>query len=263
MSILLESKEKIFIMMINRPEAMNALDQETLEQMNRAWTEFRDDPELWVAVVTGAGDKAFCAGADLKSVGEYYASMTPVQRRERSEKGPGVGGITRNLDIWKPIIAAINGHCLAGGLEIALACDIRIASETATFGLTEVSWGIIPGAGGTQRLPRLIPLGRSLEMILTAERIDAQEALRVGLVNRVVPQGELLPEAVGVAHRICQNAPLAVRAAKEAVYRGLDLPLSDGLRLEQFLAEPIRQTEDAREGPLAFAQGRKPVFKGR
>ena len=174
-----------------------------------------------------------------------------------------MGGITRNLEIWKPIIAAINGYCLAGGLEIALACDIRIASETATFGLTEVSRGIIPVAGGTQRLPKLIPLGKSLEMILTGERIDAQEAYRIGLVNRVVPTGQLLPEAMRLAERICANAPLAVKAAKEAVYRGMNLPLSEGLWLEQQLADPVCQSEDAKEGPRAFFEKRPPVFKGK
>jgi enoyl-CoA hydratase/carnithine racemase len=262
-AVLFEKKEKIAIVTINRPDAMNSLDGETLDQLNKAWIDFRDDPDLWVAIVTGAGDKAFCAGADLKNLRKFYNSMTPIQRRERSEKGPGVGGITRNLEIWKPIIAAINGHCLAGGLEMALACDIRIAAENATLGLTEVSWGIIPGAGGTQRLPRLISPARSLEMILGAEKIDAQEALKIGLVSRVVPLNDVLPEAIKTAQRICQNAPLAVRAAKEAIYRGLDLPLSDGLRLEQFLAEPVRQSEDAKEGPRAFSEKRTPVFKGR
>lgn len=263
MAVLFEKKEKIAIITINRPEAMNALDGETLDQLTKAWIDFRDDSDLWVAIVTGAGDKAFCTGADLKNLRKFYSSMTPIQRREQSEKEPGVGGITRNLEIWKPIIAAVNGHCLAGGLEIALACDIRIAAENATFGLTEVSWGIIPGAGGTQRLPRLISPAKGLEMILCAARIDAQEALKIGLVSSVVPLKDIMAEAIKTAERICKNAPLAVRAAKEAIYRGLDLPLSEGLRLEQFLAEPIRQSEDAKEGPRAFSEKRKPVFKGR
>ena len=263
MSVLFEKKGKIAIITINRPEAMNSLDGETLDGLNKGWIEFRDDPDLWVAIITGAGERAFCAGGDLKSLRDYYSSMTPIERRERGEKGPGVGGITRNLEIWKPIIAAINGHCLAGGLEIALACDIRIAAETATFGLTEVSRGIIPGAGGTQRLPRLISLAKSLDMILCADRIDAQEALEIGLVSRVVPVKDVMAEAIKTAERICRNAPLAVRAAKEAIYRGLDMPLAEGLRLEQFLAEPIRQTEDAKEGPRAFSEKREPRFKGK
>jgi len=263
MAVLFEKKGEIVIITINRPQAMNSLDGETLEGLNKAWIDFRDDPDLWVAIITGAGDRAFCTGGDLKSLSDYYSSMTPAERREKAEKGPGVGGITRNLDIWKPIIAAINGHCLAGGLEIALACDIRIAAENATFGLTEVRRGIIPAAGGTQRLPRIISLSKSLEMILCGDQIDAREALQIGLVSRVVPAEEVMTEAIKMAERICNNAPLAVRAAKEAIYRGLDFSLSEGLRLEQFLAEPIRQTEDAKEGPRAFLEKRVPRFKGK
>ncbi len=263
MLVTVETTERIAILTINRPLAMNALDGKTLAALNEAWIDFRDNPELWVAIITGAGGKAFCAGADIKSLANYYSSMNAIKRKAKADTEPGLGGITRNLEIWKPIIAAINGYCLAGGLEIALACDIRIASETATFGLTEVTRGIIPGAGGTQRLPRLIPLGKSLEMILTGERIDAQEAYRIGLVNKVVPPDQLLPEATKLAERICRNAPLAVRAAKEAVYRGMDLPLSDGLGLEQFLAEPIHQSEDAKEGPKAFFEKRPAVFTGK
>jgi enoyl-CoA hydratase/carnithine racemase len=263
MPVKFETTDRIAILTINRPLAMNALDAETLASLNKAWIDFRDNPELWVAIVTGAGVKAFCAGADIKTLANYYSSMTADERRAKADTEPGLGGITRNLEIWKPIIAAINGYCLAGGLEIALACDIRIASETATFGFTEVSRGIIPVAGGTQRLPMLIPLGKSLEMLLTGERIDAQEAYRIGLVDRVVPSDQLLLEAMILAERICRNAPLAVQAAKEAVYRGLDLPLSEGLRLEQFLAEPIFQSEDAKEGPRAFFEKRPPVFTGK
>jgi len=262
MGIEYEKRGHIAIITINRPEAMNALDPETNKELIRAWIDFRDDRELRVAIVTGAGDKAFCAGADLKRIGEFY-SLTPFERREITEQQPALGGITRNLSIWKPIIAAINGVCLAGGFELALACDIRIASENATFGLTEVKWGIMPGAGGTQRLPRIIPLSKALEMILTGEQIDAKEAERVGLVNQVVPLPDLLPTALKIAEKICGNGPLAVRAAKEAILRGLDLPLEEGLRLEQFLAEPLRQSEDAREGIRAFAEKRKPIFKGR
>ncbi len=263
MPVKFETAERIAILTISRPLAMNALDEETLASLNEAWIDFRDNPELWVAIITGAGGKAFCAGADIKDLAKYFRTKTAIQRKAKADREPGMGGITRNLEIWKPIIAAINGHCLAGGLEIALACDIRIASENATFGLPEVSRGIIPGAGGTQRLPRLIPLGKSLEMILTGDRIDAQEAYRIGLVNRVVPPDQLLPEATKLAERICRNAPLAVQAAKEAVYRGLDLPLSEGLRLEQFLAEPICQSEDAKEGPRAFFEKRPAQFKGK
>ncbi len=263
MSVMFETSERIAILTICRPLAMNALDAETLALLNKAWIDFRDNPDLWVAIITGAGGKAFCAGADIRGLAKYFSSLTAIQRKAKADTEPGLGGITRNLDIWKPVIAAVNGYCLAGGLELALACDMRIASETATFGFTEVTRGIIPGAGGTQRLPRLIPLGKSLEMILTGDGIDAREAYRIGLVNKVVPPEQLLPEAMKLAERICRNAPLAVRAAKEAVYRGMDLPLSEGLRLEQFLAEPVCQSEDAKEGPRAFFDKRPPVFTGK
>ncbi len=226
------------------------------------WRRFTDDESLRVAILTGAGDKAFCSGADLREVGPYYRSMTPLERRQLSEREPGLGGITRNLDAGKPVIAAVNGHCLAGGLELALACDLRVAAEHATFGLPEVGWGIIPGAGGTQRLPRTIPLAIALELLLTGDPIDAATALRAGLVNRVVPRERLLDEALELASRIASNAPLAVRTARAAALAGLHLSLGEGLRLEQIYAEPLRQSEDAREGLAAFADKRRPVFRG-
>jgi enoyl-CoA hydratase/carnithine racemase len=263
MTVIFEKRERIALITINRPEVRNAIDLETSKKLADVWTEFRDDNDLWVAIITGAGDAAFSSGADLKKIGQFYREMTSPQRRHFSETSPGIGGITRNLEIFKPIIAAINGHCLAGGLEIALACDIRIASDNATFGLMETGWGIIPGAGGTQRLPRIVGTAKALEMILTAKRIDADEAKSIGLVSDVVSQAELIPKALNIAHKICEKGPLAVRAAKEAIVRGMDMGLSDGLRLEQFLAEPLRSTEDAMEGPAAFVQKRKPNFKGR
>ena len=251
------------ILTIDRPKVHNALDFETSDALVDAWMRFRDDDDLRVAILTGAGERSFCAGADLRGVGDFYKTLTSAQRLRRSEQVPGLGGITKNLAIDKPIIAAVNGHCLAGGLEIALACDLRIASENATFGLPEVTRGIIPGAGGTQRLPRLVGPERALDLILTGRRIDAREAERIGLVTRVVALGDLRQEALAVANAIAENGPLAVRAAKAAVWRGLDVPLEEGLRLEQLLAEPVRQSEDAQEGPRAFLEKRKPEFKGR
>jgi E-phenylitaconyl-CoA hydratase len=263
MAILYEKKGRIGLITINRPEAMNAIDPETTEELSKAWLDFREDPDLWVGILTGAGDKAFSAGADLKKLIPFLAKLSPIARREREEKFPGLGGITRGLNIWKPIIAAINGFCLAGGLEMALACDLRVAADHATFGLLEVSRGIIPGAGGTQRLPRMIPMAKAMEMILLAQRIDAQEALRLGLVNRVVPLPEVLPTAMKMAEAILQNGPLAVRAAKEAVLRGLSMTLDEGLRLECVLQSYLLTTEDAIEGPRAFAEKRKPQYKAR
>lgn len=262
MAIIYEKKDHIAIITINRPHAMNAMDLDASKEMVDAWGDFRDDPDMRVGVLTGAGDRAFCAGADLKRVGEFY-SLTPFERREKSENEPGLGGITRNLCLWKPIIAAINGVCFAGGLEIALACDLRIASENAQFGLLELKWGIIPGAGGTQRLPRLVPFTKALEMVLMAEKINAREAYRIGLINRVLPSSKLMPTAIEMAEKICENAPLAVKAAKEAMYRGINMPIEEALRLEQFLAEPIRQSEDAKEGIKAFQEKREPNFRGR
>jgi E-phenylitaconyl-CoA hydratase len=263
MSIIYEKKERIAVITINRPEVRNALDFEAIEALNKAWLDFRDDPNVWVAIITGAGDKAFSAGADVRKIGEFYSKLSSAERLEMAEKEPGLGGITRNLEIWKPTIAAINGYCLAGGMEIALSCDIRIASENAVFGLTEARLGIMPGAGGTQRLPRLIPLAKALEMMLLAKRIDAQEALQIGLINKVVPLSELMPTAMETAQTIGERGPLAVRAIKKAVLRGLEMPLREGLLLEQYLAEPLRQSEDAKEGIRAFIEKRKPEFKGK
>lgn len=257
-SVLYEQTGQIVTITLNRPEAMNAIDPETQQELIQAWTRFRDDDSAWVAILTGAGERAFSAGADLKK-------MIPraVAAGHRRDRDPGLGGITRSLEIWKPMIAAINGHCLAGGLELALACDLRLASRNAQFGLTEVRWAIMPGAGGTQRLPRAVPLAKALEMILMAQVIDAEEAYRIGLVNRVVPLPHLMPLATEWARTLCERGPLAVRAAKEAVIRGLTMPLADGLRLEAFLAGTLRGTEDALEGPRAFAEKRKPRFQGR
>lgn len=261
MGILYEKRDKIAIITINRPNKLNAIDPQTNQAMVEAWEDFRADKNLWVAILTGAGEKSFCAGADLEYMAQFV-KLNSIERREQREENPGLGGITRNLSVWKPIIAAINGHCYGGGLEIALACDIRIASENAKLGLLETKWGIIPGQGGTQRLSRLIPMGKALEMIFTAEPIDAPEAYRMGLVNRVVPQKDLLPTAIQLAERICENAPLAVRYAKEAVWRGLDLPLEEGLRVEQFLANLARDSTDTQEGMRAFTEKRKPKYTG-
>lgn len=263
MSIRTERRDHVLVVTIDRPEARNALSLRMGRDLVDAWREYAADPELRVAVLTGTGDRAFCAGADLKEVGAWYASMTPEERRRHAETEPGLGGITRNLDPGKPIIAAINGACLAGGLELALACDIRIAVESAAFGLPEVRWGLIPGAGGTQRLPRSIPESMAMEMLLTGRPIDADEALRVGLVSRVVPADELMDQALELADRIAGNAPLATRAVRTAARQGRDLPLEEGLGLEQATAEPLRQTEDVQEGLRAFAEKREPKFEGR
>ncbi|MFA5861239.1 MAG: enoyl-CoA hydratase-related protein [Candidatus Thermoplasmatota archaeon] len=263
MTVGFQTRGHVALIELQRSEALNAIDPETSDALVAAWIRVRDDDEIRVAIITGAGEKAFCAGADIKKMGEWYARAPPHKRRETWDREPGLGGITRNLDAGKPIIAAVNGICFGGGLELALACDVRIASENATFALPEVKIGIIPGQGGTQRLPRAVPVGVALEMILTGEPIDAQRALSVGLVSRVVPRAELMPTALKMAETIARRAPRAVRHAREAVLRGVELHLDQALRLEQSLAEPLRDSEDNVEGRNAFAQKREPRWTGR
>lgn len=258
-AVLYEVRDRIGYITLNRPEAMNALNSAVRQGLNESLRSFRDDANAWVAIITGAGDRAFSAGADLKEMSaSREAEAAGVQSPVQVPAGPGGDVLT-----WKPIIAAINGYCLAGGLELALRCDIRIAAEHARFGLTEVSRGIIPGGGGTQRLPRAIPVGLAMELIFTGKHITAEEALRAGLVNRVVPKEQVMEAAEEVARQILANAPLAVRATKEAIMRGLDMSLDDGLRLESLLSRTVRLTEDSREGPKAFAEKRPANFQGR
>ena len=260
MAILYEKRGRVAYITINRPEARNAIDLETGRELNEAWQDFRNDENLWIGVLTGAGEKAFSAGADLKSL---IPMMTSSARSTEATNDNGFGGITRGFECWKPMIAAVNGFCLAGGFEMMLACDLRIAVENATFGLTEVRWGIIPGAGGTQRLPRVVPLARAMEIILTGESISAQDAYQMGLLNKVVPQGELMNEVERWINILLARGPLALRAAKQAMLQGLDMTLDEGMQLEQRLFRQMLATEDAKEGPLAFAQKRKPEFKAR
>ncbi|GIK77909.1 MAG: putative enoyl-CoA hydratase/isomerase [Actinomycetes bacterium] len=263
MSVRRERDGAIMVVTIDRPEKRNALSLEMSRRLAEAWTELRDDPGLRVAVLTGAGTEAFCAGADLSEVGAWYRSMTPIERRRHGEREPGLGGLTRNLDPGKPVLAAVNGACLAGGLELALACDLRIAAEHATFGLPEVGWGLIPGAGGTQRLPRAVPQALAMEMLLGGDPIDAATALRSGLVSRTVPGERLTAAALELAGRIAANAPLAVQTARAAARAGSHLGLDEALALEQLHAEPLRGSEDVQEGLRAFAERREPRFEGR
>lgn len=260
MGILYEKRGRVATITINRPEARNAIDMDTSRELAQAWQDFRDDDEVWIGVLTGAGDKAFSAGADLKSL---IPMLSGAARDNGTADASGFGGITHNFECWKPIIAAVNGFCLAGGTEMMLACDLRIAAENATIGLTEVRWGIIPGAGGTQRLPRMVPLAKAMEIILLGEPITAEEAYRIGLINKVVPQAELMREVERWIDILLARGPLALRAAKQAMIQGLDMTLDEGMQLEQRLFRQMLATEDAKEGPMAFAQKRKPEFKGR
>jgi len=255
-ALLYERKGRIVYITLNRPEAFNSIDPETWQELGQALVDFRDDSHLRCAIITGAGERAFCTGADIQQ-------MLPFIKEHSGEEQLWLGTIMRGLEVWKPIIAAINGLALGGGLELALACDLKIASENASFGQPEVKLGLIPGWGGTQRLPRAIPVARATEMILTGEPIGAQEALRLGLVSKVVPLSQLLPAATEWAENLCSLGPLAIRAAKEAMTRGRDMDLDGGLRLEQRLFESLLSTEDYEEGTKAFVERRKPEFKGR
>lgn len=247
---------KIAIFTINRPEALGALNFEGMTQLHNALLDFRDDDELLVGIITGTGDKVFSAGVDIKDYLPFVKRTT-----DRPWKRPA--GIMRGLDIWKPLIAACNGLTIGGGLELALACDMMIASENATFGLPEVTVGVCPGGGGTQRLPRTIPIRLAAEMLFTGKVIDAQEAYRIGLVNKVVPIDQLMSEARKLAETICKAAPLAVRVTKEAMMRGLGMSLEDGLRLEDEFTRYIMSTRDFEEGITAFSEKRKPKYEGK
>jgi enoyl-CoA hydratase/carnithine racemase len=247
---------RIAIFTINRPEAMNAMNMEGIRELLEAMTNFRDDPELWVGIITGAGERAFCGGADIKDTLSFM-------KEHRDEEGAFPPTIMRGFELWKPLIAAINGLAVGGGLEIAMACDIRIASETARLGTPEVTLGLMPGWGGTQRLPRMVPWCKAAEILFTGRVIDAQEAYRIGLVNKVVPQAEVMTTAKEWAQLICQAAPLAVRAAKEAMVKGYSMSLEDGLKLENSLIAYLLGTEDFTEGTTAFVEKRKPTYKAK
>jgi enoyl-CoA hydratase/carnithine racemase len=251
-----EKREHIAILTLNRPEALNAQNPEMFHKMHDCMVDFRDDPNLWVAIITGAGDKAFSAGADIKEA-------LPLMQKRRNEIDAIAPTIIRGLDIWKPFIAAINGIAYGGGCELALACDLRIASENARFAQAEVRVGAMAGGGGTQRLTRFIPRCKAAEILLLGKIIDAQEAYRIGLVNEVVPLEKLMAKAIEYAETICQWAPLAVRSTKEAMIRGSQMTLEDGLRLERLLFNQITATEDFEEGTKAFREKRKPNFKGK
>ncbi len=249
-----QKEGRIAIITLNRPKALNALSEELREELNAAMVDFRDNNDLWVAIITGAGDRAFSAGADIKG----FRPATDEETKAK-QKAPQVRADT----IWKPVIAAIHGYALGGGLELAMTCDIRIAADNAQLGQPEVNIGFMPGGGGTQRLPRFVPRALAAEMLLTGKRIDAQEALRIGLVSRVVPRDQLMSTAMEIANTICEKGPLGVRATKEAMLRGYDMDLEDGLALERELATHIRTTEDFMEGARAFAEKRPPQYKAK
>ncbi len=256
-NLLYEKKRAIAYVTLNRPRVLNALNRQTWKELRTVFEDARDDPEIRGAILTGAGDKAFIAGADI---GEL-AHVTAVEAERSSSYGQAVLDLIENLG--KPVIAAVNGYALGGGCETAMACTIRVAAEHAKFGQPEVTLGLIPGGGGTQRLPRLVGKGRALQLILSGGMIDAQEAHRIGLVNEVVPAGDLLARAEAILKQIFANAPVAVKFSLEAVNRGLETNLAEGLSLEASLFGLCAGTDDKAEGTSAFLAKRAPQFNGR
>ncbi len=256
-NLLYEKSDGIARVTINRPQALNALNPETFHELQELFTQIRDDASVGVVILTGAGEKAFVAGSDIKNL----AGLDRAGAEAESALGQETFDLIENLG--KPVIAAVNGFALGGGGETALACTFRIASENAKFGFPEVTLGVIPGYAATQRLPRLVGKGIALEMILTGEMIDAQRAERIGLVNRVVPQVELLPTCEKIARKILSVGPLAVRAALSVVNRGVETTHAAGQLLEREAFGKLFETEDGKEGLRAFIEKRKPGFKGR
>ncbi len=247
-----EKRDHIRLMTLNRPDKLNALTPDGEDELSKRLIEFRDDEEAWVLVITGSG-RAFSTGLDLSKAHKRMAT---------TNRPPTLIG-TDAVETWKPIIAAINGYCLGGGCEMALNCDIRIAGDDVRIGLPEVKRALIPGKGGIARMMRVIPRGWAMYMLLTGDWLEADDAERVGLVQKVVPSDELVDEAIKLAERICQNGPLAVRAVKEAALRGADIPLHAAMAQDQFISFKNRQSEDAKEGPTSFVEKRKPVYKGK
>jgi enoyl-CoA hydratase len=255
-NLLLDRDGAVAIVTINRPAVLNALNTPTTDELTRVLLELKSDAAVRVVIITGAGEKAFIAGADINEL----ARLTPALGKEHALRGQHVFDLIEQLG--KPVIAAVNGFALGGGCELALACTLRIAADTARFGQPEINLGIIPGYGGSQRLPRLVGKGVALDLILTGRQVKAEEALQIGLVNRVVPAAQLMTEAKALAAELASKAPIAVQYILEVVNRGLEMPLDQGLFLEAALFGLVASTSDMREGTRAFLEKRKAQFKG-
>ena len=256
-NLLVDRDGAVAIVTVNRPQRLNALDARTIGELRQAALDLQRDDAIRCVIVTGAGDRAFVAGADINEL----ATDTPDAARTRAREGQQVFDLLETLG--KPVIAAVNGVALGGGCELAMACTLRVAAETARFGQPEINLGLIPGFAGTQRLSRLVGRTKAMEMVLTGSPISAQDALAIGLVNRVVPPGELMPSARALASDLAAKAPMAMRYAIDAIGRGLDMPFADACRLEAALFGAVSATEDMKEGTRAFLEKRTPVFKGR
>lgn len=256
--IIYEKKGRIANIILNRPEVLNAMNNRMKRELTEIWIDFRDDPEVWVAIVSGAGDRAFSTGSDVKDLAEMHVSGQPIVVENQPLN-------TGHLELWKPLIAAINGWCVGGGLELALSCDIRIATENARFGLMEPKMGSVANGGGTVRLPNQVPFAIAMEMILTGDTIDARRAYQIGLINQVVSSpNELMPAAEKMAERVLACAPLAVRVSKEQALRGFNVPTILAVSTLRNLGMlEVRSSQDGKEGATAFVEKRKPVWKGK
>ena len=266
-AVLYSKEGHVALVVMNRPEVKNALNGEMLVRLADAWQDINDDPQIRAAILTGAGDDAFCAGADLdRLIGMVQGKRPPetdFDKRVLDDFTIIYKGLLRNYDVTKPLIAAIRGYCIAGGTEILQTTDIRVASATSRFAIAEVRHSLFPMGGSTVRLPRQIPYCRAMEILLTGEQFSAAEALEWGLINKVVPDGEVMKEAKRYADVISQNGPLAVQAVKRSVLAALGRPTVDGLQSEHELGVPVAMSEDAREGTRAFKEKRRAVFHGR
>jgi enoyl-CoA hydratase len=260
-TILFEVRQEIGVVTLNRPESMNAINRLMARELVEVCKQMEEDGAVRVALFGGAGDRAFSAGMDLKERAE--TSFSPIERRNQKLSQTIHTQSRAIAAMTKPTIAAIRGYCVGGGLEMALACDMRVAAEDAKLGLAEVRRGLIPGAGGTQRLPRVVGIAKALEICLTGDNVSGSEAMRLGLVNIAVPATEVMKAAEELARRILKGAPMSVAFIKEAIKKGMELPLEEGLRLEADLSAMLATTEDSKEGPRAFAEKRAPVWQGR
>jgi len=255
--ILVDKSDGIAVITINRPDKLNSLNEEVLKELEKTLDELEDDNEIKVLLIRGAGDKAFVAGADIGELKE----LNKETGFNKSKRGQEL--FNRLEQLSKPVIAAINGYALGGGLELAMACDFRIASENAKLGQPEINLGIIPGYGGTQRLARIVGISKAKELIFLGDMIEAEEALRIGLINKVVPHEKLMEEAISFAKRLKEKPPLALKAAKKALREAVERGLTEGLSVERELFAELCETEDKREGMSAFLEKRKPHFRGK